>query len=332
MEVKFNKIYKDLDLRYNNFQQSCLIGCKFINCNLGFCSFESADLSYAIFEQCDLYNVRFNNAIMYATTLHDCDCTKTSFCDAYLNGIKTQNIFLVHSEFGFTFNTGKERKQITLSSPRNNYFETQIGNMPMKISEIEQNYDGIYCTDTNIAIQFIETSNDIRRVWLRKSEIAKTIKLILEQNGYNDRALDYYFYHRRFQRKSINNPFNRWWELFWGELFWGYGVKIINPIVSYFVNTIVFSIIYSILPYISFIPTSGMSLNGEILYVCDDSCFIFSDFLNIIYGSFLISSISVFGNIDVCGIARFFAVIQVQISILLLGLGVTALGKRMSNI
>lgn len=332
MAVKFNKVYRNLDLRYTDFQQTCLIGSKFINCNLGFCSFENADLSYVLFEQCDLYNVKFNNAIMYATSLHDCDCTKTSFCEAYLNGIKTKNIFIVHTNFGFSFNTGKERKQITVSSPKNNYFETQIGNMPMKISEIEQYYNGIYCTDTKIAIQFIETDNDVRRVWLRKSEIAKTIKLILEQNGYNDRALDYYFYHRRFQRKAINNFFYRWGQLLWGELFWGYGVKIINPIISYFVNTIVFSIIYSILPYIPCIPNSGMSINNELLYVYTDSGFMFSEFLNIIYGSFLISSISVFGIVDVCGIARFFAVIQIQISILLLGLGVTALGKRMSNI
>lgn len=332
MATIINNVYRDLDLRYTDFHQACLIGCKFINCNLGFCSFENSDLSYATFEKCDLYNVKFNNAIMYSTSLCDCDCTKTSFCDAYLNGIKTKDIFIVHTEFGFSFNTGKERKQFKLSSPRNNFLETPLGDLPFSISEIESKYDGIYCTDTKIAIQFIDTDYDVKRVWLRKSEIAKTIKLILEQNGYNDRALDYYFYHRRFQRKTLNNCLRRWGSFWGGELFWGYGVKIINPIISYFINAIVFSIIYSLLPYIPNIPNSGMTIDNELIYIYTESGFVLSEFWHLIYGSFLISSLSVFGNLDVCGYACIFAVIQIQISILLLGLGVTALGKRMSNI
>lgn len=76
-----------------------------------------------------------------------------------------------------------------------------------------------------------------------------------------------------------------------------------------------------------------MSINNKLVYIYNtDTGVLISEYLKILYGSFLISSLSIFGSVDVHGIACLFAIIQIQISILLLGLGVTALGKRMSNI
>lgn len=273
---------------------------------------------------------------MQLCILHVCmtvTVLRPPFVMPILMDLKLKNIFIVHTEFGYSFNTGKERKPIEYSKKEDSFFEAKLGPIPMNVSEIEDTFNGIYCPNTQIAIRFIDTENDKQRVWVRKSEIAKTIKLILEQNGYNDKALDYYFFHRRFRRKTISSWFKRWSELLWGELFWGYGVKIINPVITFFINTILFSVIYSLLPYNLYLTEAGMSINNKLVYIYNtDTGVLISEYLKILYGSFLISSLSIFGSVDVHGIACLFAIIQIQISILLLGLGVTALGKRMSNI
>jgi hypothetical protein len=332
MEIEIKKKYQSEILDYTDFSNQCLIGVHFSKCSLRFCSFRHSDLSYTIFEECDLYSTDFEESVLYSTRIHNSDCTKTSFVKAFLNGLKVKEIFVVKTNFGFDFNTNKERKPILVSETNiENFYVCPLGKMQSSVKEIEDNNIGIFCPTTNIAIKFIDTTKDKRNVWLRKSEISKILKLILEQNGYSDKSLDYYFYHRRFLRKSQNNIFKRMIDFLFGELFWGYGVRIVNPMISFFINLFFFAILYVLSPYI-FSEPSGMCIDQNLLFVyTQEEGFCVANFFEILYGTTLISALSAFGSIAVIGFARIFAILQILISIVLLGIGITALGKRMAN-
>lgn len=325
------KVYRNEILDYKNFEQMCLIGIKFINCKIRFCNFKYSDLSYAIFDSCDLYCSNFDYAIIYTTRFHNCDATKAIFAESYLNGIRIKDTVVTYTNFGNSFNTGKERKPIKIDKITDKTLVLQLEQkLPDKINNIESQYDCIHCTTTGIAISFIQPEEDNLRVWRRKSEIAKCVKNILEENGYHDKSLEYYYHHRKFLRKSHKNIFSRFLDYFFGELFWGYGVKVSNPVIAYFVNCAVFSIVYSVLPF--FDVKSGILTKNQVIHVFDGTHFDFCNYLEILYSSILISSLSVFGDIHVVGIAKIFAILHVLFSILSLGLGITALTKKMANI
>ncbi len=222
MALAYRTEYRDMNLDNFDFQKGCLIGVKFYNCSLCYCKFNHSDLSYAEFHDCDLYCVEFNKAVLYSTKINDCDCTKTSFDGAYLNGLKTNNIFVVKTEFGYSFNTGKERKPIKYDKTIvQDFYICKLKPLEDNICNIEKKYNGIYCPTTKIAIKFIDDKLDERRVWARKSEIAKLIKLTLENNGYDDNCLDYYYYQRCFLRKSYKSRLKRFLDLVFGAFFWG---------------------------------------------------------------------------------------------------------------
>lgn len=326
-----DKINENISFINDDFSNQCLIGVVFIGCKLNHANFTGTDLSYAQFINCDLYCTNFNNSILYSCVIRDCDCTKASFREACLNGIKVQNVIIPHIDFDDAFVTGKERKQsynLSLMKEKNIY-KTNLGyKLEKSIQEIEEQYEGIY--SNNILILFIDPQLDHLRVWKRKSEIANIIKMIYDNNGYKDKAIDYYYYQRKFQRKSYKSWIKKHVEYLFQDFFWGYGVRISNPIKSFTLSIIFFSIIYSVIPYID--SQSGLLYNDEILKIFEDSCLNFSTYLDILYNSFLISSLSIFGSITVVGYAKIFVVIQILIAILLLGLGVAALGKKMSNI
>lgn len=324
------KIFQDQLLDYKDFSTQCLIGVKFINCSIRFCKFLKTDLSYAVFESCDLYKTQFNDSVLYHTKILNCEATKAIFLDSYLNGVRIQNTVVTYTEFGEKFKTSLERKSIQTSNVTAEYFTINTQELLPDLSSLETDYMGIHVLDANIAIQFINNENDKWRVMRRKSEIALTIKKILEENGYKDKSLHYYFLHRQYLRKAKKNSFFRFVDYVGNELFWGYGVKFVNPVVSFFVNCIIFSIIYSVLPL--FDSTSGMTISGNIIHVIYSPCSVsFVEFFKVLYGSFLISSLSVFGEIDLIGYAKLFVVLHTMISVLLIGLGITALSKKLAN-
>lgn len=327
------KVFKKENLDYTDFSNSCLIGVSFDDCSLRFCQFKDSDLSYSKFENCDIYCSSFQNAVLYTTRFISCDATKADFNKSYLNGLRIKDTNVTHTIFGFYFNTGLERKPEKELYESLNYLQLELGktNLPKNISELEKEYDGIYCITTNIIIRFIKTGNSNWRVFRRKSEIAKIIKNILEDNGYTDKSTDYYFFHRKFHRKSIQNWPLRFLDYFWGELFWGYGVRVKNPLIAFFINCIIFSLIYSFLPFVD--NNSGIEFDDKILTVFSSNGGInYNGYLNVLYWSILISSLSVFGNMNVVGYAKVFSVIHVLISVLSLGLGVSALTRKMANI
>lgn len=326
-----NNINENISFINSDFSNQCLIGMVFIGCKLNHTNFSGADLSYAQFINCDLYCTNFNNSILYSCIIKDCDCTKASFREACLNGIKVQNVIIPHIEFDDVFVTGKERKQnydLSLLDNKNIYKISIGSKLGQSIQQLEEQYDGIYCN--NILIIFIDPQIDQLRVWKRKSEIANIIKMIYDNNGYKDKAIDYYYYQRKFQRKSYNSCIKRMFEYLFQDFFWGYGVRILNPIKSFCISIFIFSLIYAVLPYLD--SNSGLLYDEQILKVFDGSCLSMSTYLDILYNSFLISSLSIFGSTNVIGYAKLFVVIQILIAILLLGLGVAALGKKMSNV
>jgi hypothetical protein len=168
------------------------------------------------------------------------------------------------------------------------------------------------------------------RAWRRKSEIALTVKRILEENGYKDKSLDYYYLHRKYLRKSKKNGFLRFYDLIGNQFFWGYGVKISHPVISFFLSTLFFSIIYTLLPLID--SKSGVSVANSIINVSSPDGQGFLDFLRILYCSILVSSFSVFGSIDIVGYAQLVAVLHVLVSVLLIGLGISTLSKKLANV
>lgn len=85
----------------------------------------------------------------------------------------------------------------------------------------------------------------------------------------------------------------------------GYGVRITNPILVYFGNVLFFAIIYSTLPYLDECNPSGMAIKNEVIRVYIPDCGLSIDAIgNIIYGSILISSLSIFGTVEVLGMGE----------------------------
>ena len=119
-----DKINENISFINDDFSNQCLIGVVFIGCKLNHANFTGTDLSYAQFINCDLYCTNFNNSILYSCVIRDCDCTKASFREACLNGIKVQNVIIPHIDFDDAFVTGKERKQsynLSLMKEKNIY-------------------------------------------------------------------------------------------------------------------------------------------------------------------------------------------------------------------
>jgi len=320
--------YNEQILDYQDFSNKCLIGIQFKNCSIRFCKFNNSDISYAKFESCDLYNTTFQDSVLYFTRIIDCDATKAKFKDAFLNGIRIKDTVITYAEFGITFNTNKERKSVLVKDVGDDFFKCAIGTEISQIRDIENNFKGIYLIDSNIAIKFIDT--DDSDSWRRKSEVALQIKKITEENGYTDKALNYYFLHRKFLRKSFKSKFHRFFDYVFNELFWGYGVRIINPVITFFVNCIFFSIVYSLLPIFDF--NSGIRISDKIIIVFNGNFHTgILAYLEILYSSILISSLSLFGNIDVAGFGKPFVILHVLISVLLIGLGLSALSKKLAN-
>ena len=322
--------YNDKILDYKDFSNKCLIGVKFSNCSLRFCTFNNSDISYAIFDSCDLYNTTFQGSVLYFTRIIGCDATKAKFIDAFLNGIRIRDTVITYAEFGTKFNTHKERKSILIKEIPDGFCKCSTGTQIKRITDIENNFKGICSYDTKIALKFVDTESSEWRTWRRKSEIALQIKKITEENGYTDKALKYYFLHRKYLRKSFNNKFHRLFDYIGNELFWGYGVRIINPVIAFFVNSLLFSIMYSILPLIN--SNSGIKISNKIIIVFNgDLCSSALSYLEVLYSSILISSLSVFGDIDVVGYGKPLVILQVLISVLSIGLGLTALSKKLAN-
>nr|WP_319270541.1 pentapeptide repeat-containing protein [uncultured Draconibacterium sp.] len=325
------KIYENEILDYSDFQGLCLIGIKFIKCSIRFCNFTHTDLSYANFELCDIYCSNFNYAVLYTTRFISCDATKAIFAESYLNGIRISESVVTYTEFGFSFNTHKERKPVKSYDEEDKFVVIKLGDrLPGSIEEVEKNYEGIYCLTSNTIIVFKDTNSEKRRVWRRKGEISKVIQRVLSENGYDDKSLDYYFQSRRFSRKASSRGLYRFWDYVWGQLFWGYGVKVTNPVIGFFVNALWFSGIYSVLPL--FCSSCGIKKGTDIITVFTKNGFDLSNYLEILYSSILISSLSVFGDVSVSGAAKVFVVLHVLISILSVGLGITALANRMAKI
>lgn len=329
--MQVQHIYQNINLDFTDFSNKCLVGIKFVKCNIRNCKFVNSDLSYVIFESCDLYRSDFSGAILYFTRLNDCDATKASFVNAFLNGIRFKDTVITYAVFGEDFNTGIERKSIESNLVNENFLQLNIGDNILDIKVLENKYDGLFIKDNNIAIEFIKNNNENQwRVLRRKSEIAISIKNIFEENGYKDKSLHYYFLHRQFLRKSNKNFVLRFVDYVGNELFWGYGVKPLNPIVFFFVNCFIFSIIYSFLPLIN--DRSGIKYYGKIIKIFDDSYHLnLLSYLKVAYTTFLFSTLSVFGDVDIVGYGRIFVVIQVSVSVLLIGLGVTSLSKKLAN-
>lgn len=326
-----DQIFENECLDHTDYSNHCLIGVKFINCLLRFCDFQGCDLSYTTFENCDLYRSNFDHAVIYTTRLHSCDLTKARFVHSFLNGIRIKDTIVTYTEFGYEFKTSMERKPCKITEVTPGFYECATGPMESAVSAIEQNYQGIYNPASGYAIKFSDPNQEDWRIWRRKSETAKVIKNILEENGYKDKSIEYYFFHRKFLRKSMQNKLLRSLDYFWGELFWGYGTKIANPVIGFFINSVFFSIVYAILPYI--FKDSGMKTSSDIIYVIGpDLGTSLLRYLDILYGSILISSLSVFGNIDVAGWAKLFSLIHILISVLSIGLGMASLTKKMANV
>ena len=326
-EINKEKIFDGYD-----FSNKCLIGVYFFNCSFRGCNFSGSDLSYATFERCDLYFSVFSESVLYVTRIVSCDATKADFSQAYLNGFRAKDTDFTKTKFGNSFNTHLERKSITEEIKSENFLIIGIGETIDSIKTTEDKFEGIICSSNHISIKFYPVDSNYWRVWQRKSEIAKTVHKLLSDNGYSEKSLDYYFLYRQFLRKSLRNPLKRMIDYFMGELFWGYGVKIWNPVIAFFINTFFFSLIYSLLPLLA--PNSGLSINNNLINIWDGNNIYLAieDYLQVMYCSFLISSLSVFGSIDVLGVGKLFAVIHVLVSILSLGLGVSAFTKRMANI
>lgn len=325
-----NRTFENQIFDYSDFSGKCLVGVKFLNCSVRFCNFSNSDLSYSLFESCDLYQSKFNEAVLYFTRISNCDATKAVFTDSFLNGIRIQNTVVTYTEFGQDFKTGHERKSTISSNVTDEYLKLNTGDTLPDITNLEATFKGIYVIDNNIAIQFINADKDKWRILKRKSEISLSIKKILEENGYKDKSLHYYFLHRQYFRKSKRNSIIRFFDYVGNELFWGYGVRLLNPVLSFFINCIFFSIIYSILPVLN--EESGMAISGDVIHVISNPLGInFIEYFKILYGSFLISSLSVIGDIDFVGYAKIFVVLHTMISVLLIGLGITALSKKLAN-
>ncbi len=315
----------------HDFSSKCHIGIRFKNCSLRYCDFSNSDLSYAVFESCDMYRATFSGAVLYTTRLIDCDATKVNFEHAYLNGLRASNINITHACFGHDYCTGAVRKSHEGKTYSGNWLSCKLGDKIGDISQIEKEYSGILCESTSRAISFDSHNNEVWRKWRRKSEISKTIQKIYEENGYRDKSLEYYYWYRVFFRKSSTNRIWRVVDYVFGGLVWGYGVKAWNPVIAFFVNAFVFSLLYACLPVL--IPGSGIMVSGNLVSIIDE-CNLFNpaSYFNSLYGSLLISSLSVFGSVDMAGYGKMLAVVQVLVSILTMGLGISSLTKKMANI
>lgn len=347
--MAIKKVYTNENLDRIDFSNRCFVGVHFVNCSLRKCMFNGCDLSYVRFENCDLYESTFDYAVLYHTRIKDCDATKAVFNKSFLSGIRILNTVIIRTNFGNDFKTHKERKSVEVCDVNNKYLLVNLGDKIDKITSIEQKYEGIYISDTEIAIKFYEISNEAFekrkwesiyknpdwRAWRRKSDIAIMIKRILEENGMKDQSLHYYYLHRVHLRRTMLNPFQAALDYLVNDQFWGYGVKSRQPILFFYINTLVFSIIYSILPYVN--KFSGLKLNDEIILICtkdeDGSiCFSLLAFVKVYYYSLLLSCLAVFGDMDIVGYGKIFAIMHVMISVLLIGLGITALAKKLANV
>ncbi|HMG13898.1 MAG TPA: pentapeptide repeat-containing protein [Saprospiraceae bacterium] len=323
-------IFQDEVLDYQDFSNKCLIGVKFKNCSIRFCKFDNSDISYAEFDSCDLYNTTFSGSVFYFTRVSDCDATKAKFTDSFLNGIRLKDTVITYAEFGVDFKTNKERKSIQIESVSDKFLICHTGDSINPITNIEKDFIGIHSTDKKIAFEFIATESSEWKTWRRKSEVALQVKKIIEDNGYTDKALEYYFLHRRYLRKSYANIFHRFLDYSCNELFWGYGVRILNPVIVFFLNSILFSVLYSILPLLN--PNSGIKYYGKIVNLFNETFAVgLIKYFEILYSSILISCLSLFGDIDIVGYGRPLAILHVLISVLSIGLGVTALSKKLAN-
>lgn len=328
-------MYVDRDLVGHNFENQCLIGVRFVRCAIRRSNFSNADLSYAVFEGCDLYETKFVGAVLYTCHFRDCDATRADFSGAFLNGIRFRDTDITRTEFGSTFDVGRNRKRLALNQITGNVLHTTSGAVTGSIQSIEQQYEGVVCVGASqsYAIQFVtEGAEEQWRVWRRKSEVAKTIERLQLENGYKDKSMSAYFAFRRFETRSQQSRVRRLARVFFLEWIWGYGTSVGRPTLAWMLLVLMFTAVYAILPAYS--TTSGLVLSpvgfperpfaeGVVYWQRLSDIFVFSC---------QVSSLSVYGDVKPVGVAKWIALLQQVLSVVLVGAGVAAITKRIGNV
>jgi hypothetical protein len=316
-----------------DFSNQCIVGVRFVRCRIRRTDFSGADLSYAIFEDCDVYETKFVEAVLYTCRFYGCDATKANFSGALLNGIRFQDTDITHAEFGKEYDVGKNRKWRMPDRLHGKILTTKsFDSLGAPIRYVEAQYDGIFSQDTGHAIQFIDDpDNQDWRKWRRRSEVAKTVERLLVENGYKDRSLDVYFMYRYYDTRADRNHLSKYARVFFLEWVWGYGVKILRPVVAWAIVVMVFTLIYGLLP--TWKPTAGLSFSsGSPLSLLESGKIYWDRFVDFFVFSFQVSSLSVYGDMKPAGAARLIALLQQLLSVVIVGLVVATITRRIGNV
>jgi len=325
-------IHTDQDFDSRDFRNHCIIGVRFIRCRIRRTDFSGADLSYAVFEDCDLYEARFVGAVLYTCRFYGCDVTKADFSAALLNGIRVKDTDVTHTVFGRAFDVGKNRKWTTRERMVGNILCTNsLTKMEDPIRSIEEDFDGIFCEDTGHAIQFTNDPDDQTwRQWRRRSEVAKTVERLLSENGYKDRSLDVYFLYRYYATRADQSRIRRFVKQFLLEWIWGYGIKILRPVLAWAMVILFFALIYGILPVYD--ATSGLTATDVPLSLYESGQICWGRIADFVVFSGQLSTLSVYGNLKPVGAAKFIALLQQVISLVIVGFGVATITRRIGNV
>jgi hypothetical protein len=324
--------FTDQDFDNRDFSNQCVIGVRFVRCRIRRSNFSGADLSYAIFEDCDLYETKFVDAVLYTCRISGCDATKADFSRALLNGIRFKDTDITHAIFGNEFEIGKNRKWTTQDRLLGSVLRTKsLVTMKSSIRSVEACFDGIFCEDTEHAIQFIDDPDDQRwRKWRRRSEVAKTVERLLIENGYRDRSLAVYFMYRYYNTRADQSRLRRIARQFFLEWVWGYGVRILRPAVAWTIVVLVFAAIYGLLPLWN--PTAGLSVSGPPRGLLESGKVYWDRLGDFLFFSCQLSTLSVYGDMKPVGAAKLIALLQQVMSVIIVGLGVAATTRRIGNV
>lgn len=314
-----------------DFSRRCLLGVRFTQCSLRRCSFEASDLSYAAFEECDLYECSFRGAALYVTKFFQCDATKAQFDGALVSGVRIRDTDVTHVEFGADLTIGKNRKRDTIGKEGNGYLVCKFAEQISDPKLLEKNYNGIYCPTTHISIAFIDEGPEEQwRIHRRRSEVAKILERVLNENGYKDRSLGMYYKMRYYQTRATRNFLGRYLKIIFFEWLWGYGVKPLRPAFSSLMVALLFAGAYAALPFVS--PLSGVGSSAGPTLVYSNGAISPDGVRDILVFALQVATISIYGDINPIGLGKWLAILQTIGSVVMIGLLVATVTRRIGNV
>lgn len=242
-----------------------LIGITFVGCELTMAKFAGSDLSTARFVGCNLYGADFDGAVLYTTWFYECNLTKASFCRSYVLGFRLRNVDITKAAFDRVPLIAMERKSRVPVSGRL-LTVPLLARLPTGVLSIERDYDGMVMIGCPHPIAFIRGTGDEQvRLFLRTAETAKYLRSVHAENGYEERADDYYVVERRQRRRALRGGLlrrgRRATDYVLGDLLWRYGTRPSRPVVALFLSAMSVSAITFAAPSLD--PGTGLRPSAD---------------------------------------------------------------------